>query len=139
MQVNMHYWKICGSGGHVYHENICCGRTYPVGVRVLQVCAEAATIEAATIEAATIEAATIEAATIEPATIEAATIEAATIEPATIEAATIEAAVSLGSWCFFPSPVINFFLVFERCFFRIYCFKCSSWVCRFILWFSWFA
>ena len=46
----MYYWKICGNGGNggnVYHENICYGRTCPVGGHVLQVCAEAATIEAA--------------------------------------------------------------------------------------------
>ena len=43
----MHYCKICGSGGHVYHENICYGKTCPVGVHILQVCAEAVTIEAA--------------------------------------------------------------------------------------------
>ena len=47
MQVDMHYWKICGSGGHVYHENICYGRTSPVGGYVLQVWAKAATIESA--------------------------------------------------------------------------------------------
>ena len=35
MQVDMYYWKICGNGCHVYHENICCGSTYPVGVHVL--------------------------------------------------------------------------------------------------------
>ena len=45
MQMDMHYWKICGSGGYVYHENICYGRTCPVGWHVLQICAEAATIE----------------------------------------------------------------------------------------------
>ena len=38
---------MCGSGGHVYHENICYGRKCPVGRHVLQVCAEAATIKAA--------------------------------------------------------------------------------------------
>ena len=46
MQVDMHYWNIFGSS-HVCHENICYGRTCPVGGHVLQVCAEAATIEAA--------------------------------------------------------------------------------------------
>ena len=44
MQVGMYYWKICGSGGHVYHENICHWRTCPVCGHVLQVCAEVATI-----------------------------------------------------------------------------------------------
>ena len=43
----MYYWKICGNVCHVYHENISCGSTYPVGVHVLQVCAEAASIEVA--------------------------------------------------------------------------------------------
>ena len=47
MQVDMYYWKVCGSGGHVYHENICYGWTWPVGGHVLQIRAEAATIEAA--------------------------------------------------------------------------------------------
>ena len=47
MQVDMYYWKICDSGGHVYHENICYGRTCPVDGHVLQVFAETATIEAA--------------------------------------------------------------------------------------------
>ena len=33
MQVDMYYWKICGSGDNVYHENICYGRTCPeVGI-----------------------------------------------------------------------------------------------------------
>ena len=36
-----------GCGGHVYHENICLGRTCQVGGHVLQVCTEASTIEAA--------------------------------------------------------------------------------------------
>ena len=40
----MYYWKTCGSGGHVFHENSYCGRTCPVGGHVVQVCAEAATI-----------------------------------------------------------------------------------------------
>ena len=22
MQVDMHYWKMCGSGSHVFHENV---------------------------------------------------------------------------------------------------------------------
>ena len=47
MQVDMYYWKTCGSGGHIFHENICYGKTCSVGGYVLQVCAEAATIEAA--------------------------------------------------------------------------------------------
>ena len=47
MQVIMYYWKICDSGGHVYHENLYYGRTCPVGGHVLQVCAEAETIDAA--------------------------------------------------------------------------------------------
>ena len=47
MQVDMYYWKICDSGWYVYYENICCDSTCPVGVHVLQVCAEAASIEAA--------------------------------------------------------------------------------------------
>ena len=44
MQVDMYYWKTCGSSGHVYHGNICYGRTCSVCGHVLQVCAEAATI-----------------------------------------------------------------------------------------------
>ena len=47
MQMDMHYWKMCGSGGHVYHKNICHGMTCLVGEHVLQVCAEAAAIGAA--------------------------------------------------------------------------------------------
>ena len=47
MQMDLYYWRTCGSGGHVYHENICYGRTCPVGGHALRVCAEAATIEAA--------------------------------------------------------------------------------------------
>ena len=93
MQVNMYYWKICGCGGHVYHENIFYERTCSVGGHVLQVCAKAATIEAA---------------------------------------------VSLVCWCFFFSSNFVFFCFFfcfisETCFPRIYCLKCSSWVCRYIV------
>ena len=43
----MYYWKIFGLGYHVYHENICCGSTCPVGVHVLWYCAKAASIEVA--------------------------------------------------------------------------------------------
>ena len=47
MQVGMYYWKTCVSFGcHVFHENMCYGRTCVVGGHVLQVCAQA-TIEAA--------------------------------------------------------------------------------------------
>ena len=45
MQVDMYYWKICGSGGHVHHKNFCYRRTCPVGGHVLQVFKETATIE----------------------------------------------------------------------------------------------
>ena len=40
----MYYWKACGSGGPVFHENICCGRACVVGGHILQICAEAAII-----------------------------------------------------------------------------------------------
>ena len=89
MQVDMYYWKTCGSGGHIFHENICYGRTCSVGGYVLQVCAEAATIEAA---------------------------------------------VSSGRWCVFLLQYIYIYIFSsETCFPRIYCLKCSSWVCRFIV------
>ena len=41
---NMYYWKVCGSGGLVFYENICCGRTCLVGGHVLQFCRDAAII-----------------------------------------------------------------------------------------------
>ena len=44
VQVDMYYWKICSSGGLVFHGNICYGRTCLVGGHVLQVYAETATI-----------------------------------------------------------------------------------------------
>ena len=44
MQVDMHCWKACGSGGLVFYENICCVRTCVVGGPVSQVCAEAVII-----------------------------------------------------------------------------------------------
>ena len=40
-QEDMYHWKAFGSGGLVFHENICCGRTCLVSGHVLQVCAEA--------------------------------------------------------------------------------------------------
>ena len=42
----MYYRKVCGSGGHFFHENIYYRRTCPVGGQVLQVCTEVATIDA---------------------------------------------------------------------------------------------
>ena len=47
MQIDLYYWKICGHGCYVYHENISYGRTCSVGGHILQVCAEAGTFEAA--------------------------------------------------------------------------------------------
>ena len=47
MQVDMYCWKACGSCGLVFHENICCGRTYSIGGHVLQVCKKAKIIKAA--------------------------------------------------------------------------------------------
>ena len=44
MQEGMYYWKTFGVGDHVFHENMCYGRTCLVGGHVLQVCAEAANI-----------------------------------------------------------------------------------------------
>ena len=41
MQEGMYYLKTCVNGGHVFHENMCCGRTCIVGSHVLQICAEA--------------------------------------------------------------------------------------------------
>ena len=44
MQEGMYYWKICGSGDHVIHVNMCYGRICLVGGHVLQVCAESVNI-----------------------------------------------------------------------------------------------
>ena len=47
MQVGMYYWKTYVSGGgHVFHENMCYGRTCVVGGHVLQACAEATILAA---------------------------------------------------------------------------------------------
>ena len=89
MQVDMCYLKICGSGGHVSHENICCGRICPVGGQVWLICAEAATIEAA---------------------------------------------VSLICWVFFLQYI---FFIFETCFPRNYCLKCSFGYVGLLLWSAW--
>ena len=44
MQEGMNYWKTYGSGGHIFLENMCYGRTCLIGGHVLQICAVAATI-----------------------------------------------------------------------------------------------
>ena len=44
MQEGMYYWKTCGSGDHVFHKNLCYGRTFVVCGHVLHICVEAATI-----------------------------------------------------------------------------------------------
>ena len=44
MQVSMYYWKAFGSGGLVFHENICCGRIRLVRCACFTGCAEAAII-----------------------------------------------------------------------------------------------
>ena len=48
MQMDMYYWKICGSGGmSIMRISVMGGHVHPVGRHVLEICAEAATIEAA--------------------------------------------------------------------------------------------